>query len=117
MSAAVNPIELSGISFGETLAAVAETLRRSTVRITGSSRDGSGSGVIWRPDGMIVTNAHVVRSPTQYVKLWDGRQVEGLVTARDNRRDLAVVMISAGVLPGVTIRDARTLRTGEIVIA
>jgi serine protease Do len=117
MSAAVNPIELAGISFGETLAAVAETLRRSTVRITGFSRDSSGSGVIWRPDGLIVTNAHVVRSPRQYVKLWDGRQIEGLVTARDDRRDLAVVVISAGVLPGVTIRDARTLRTGEVVIA
>jgi serine protease Do len=121
MATAVNPIELPGISFGDRVAALAETLRRSTVRI--SSRNGCGSGVIWRPDGLIVTNAHVVRSPKQQVKLWDGREIEGWVTARDDRRDLAVVMIPAqakrgiDLLPVVTIRDARTLRTGEVVIA
>jgi serine protease Do len=73
--------------------------------------------VIWRPDGLIVTNAHVARSRRLYVKLWDGREVEGSVTARDDRSDLAAVAISAGVLPVQTIRDARTLRTGEVVIA
>jgi serine protease Do len=117
MSAAVNPIWLAGISFGERVAALAETLKRSTVRVTGSARDSCGSGVIWRPDGLIVTNAHVARSRRLYVKLWDGREIEGLVTARDDRSDLAAVVISAGVLPVQVIRDVRTLRTGEVVIA
>ena len=117
MSAAVNPIAFAGISFGETLAAVAETLRRSTVRITGSAKDSCGSGVVWRPDGLIITNAHVARSRRLYVRLWDGREFEGLVTARDDRNDLAAVAISAGALPVQVIRDARTLRTGEVVIA
>jgi serine protease Do len=117
MSVAVNPIVLAGINFGETLAAVAETIRRSTVRITGLAKDSCGSGVIWRPDGLIVTNAHVARSRRLSVKLWDGREVEGLVTAHDDRKDLAAVVISAGALPVLAVRDARTLRTGEVVIA
>jgi serine protease Do len=117
MPSAVNPIALAGISFGERVAALAEKLRRSTVRLTGSAKDSCGSGVIWRPDGLIVTNAHVARSRRLYVKLWDGREIEGSVTARDERSDLAAVVISAGALPVQTIRDARTLRTGEVVIA
>jgi serine protease Do len=121
MATALNPIEAPGISFGETVAALTEKLRRSTVRITGVARDGSGSGVIWRPDGLIVTNAHVVRSPRQRVELWygdgHGEEIEGWVCARDDGMDLAVVMISAGVLPAMSVRDAHTLRPGEVVIA
>ena len=54
-----------------------------------------GSGFIVRPDGLILTNAHVVnRQDTVSVKLQDGRICEGKVQAVDNVTDLATVKIN-----------------------
>ena len=80
-TAAVNPIHEAGISVEGELGAVAERLRRSTVRVLGD--DGCGSGVIWRPDVVIVTNAHVARSGIQRVELADGREFSGKVIVLD----------------------------------
>jgi serine protease Do len=115
MAAAVNPIQAAGISVEEELGAVAEMLRLSTVRVF--SADGCGSGVIWRPDGVIVTNAHVARDGLQRVDLADGRKFKGKVFARDPKRDLAAIQIEGNSFPSPTIRDAKTLRAGEMVIA
>jgi len=115
MAAAVNPIQASGISVEEELGAVADRLRLSTVRVLGG--DGCGSGVIWRPDGVIVTNAHVARDGLQRVELADGRKFTGKVFARDPKRDLAAIQIEGSSFPSLTIRDAKTLRAGEMVIA
>ena len=43
------------------LGEIAERLRRSCVQVVFGRRTGGGSGVIWRPDGLIVTNSHVTR--------------------------------------------------------
>jgi serine protease Do len=101
--------------FGE----IAERLRRSTVRIVhgGGRREASGSGVIWRSDGLILTNAHVARGDRPKVELWDGRECEGEVRARDARRDLAAVRIGIGGLPAATTADSTRLRPGELVVA
>jgi serine protease Do len=115
MAAAVNPIQAAGISVEEELGAVADRLRLSTVRVLGG--DGCGSGVIWRPDGVIVTNAHVARDGLQRVELADGRKFTGKVFARDPKRDLAAIQIEGKSFPSLTIRDATTLRAGEMVIA
>ncbi len=115
MAAAVNPLEVAGISVGSELGSVAEQLRRATVRVRGGP--GFGSGVIWRPDGLVITNAHVARSPRQQIELADGRLFAGCVVARDVRHDLAAVRIGVRGLPVLSIRDARTLRAGEILIA
>jgi serine protease Do len=115
MAAAVNPMQMTGISLEDELGQVADRLRISTVRVLSS--DGCGSGVIWRPDGVIVTNAHVARESLQRVQLSDGRELVGKVVARDARRDLAVIRVDGRNLPSVTIRDARTLRAGEMVVA
>ena len=98
--------------FGE----IAEQLRRSTVLIHSGSR-GSGSGVIWSSDGLIVTNAHVVRGSNVRVQLWDGREFEGAVASRDPRRDLAALRISADSLPAASPADSSQLRPGELAIA
>jgi serine protease Do len=98
--------------FGE----VAERLRRSTVQVSAGGR-GAGSGVIWAADGLIVTNAHVVRSDRPRVELWDGREFEAEVAARDTRRDLASIRIAAGGLPAATAGDSSALRPGELVLA
>jgi serine protease Do len=98
--------------FGE----IAEQLRRSTVLIHAGGR-GSGSGVIWSSDGAIVTNAHVARSSNTRVQLWDGREFDATVTARDPRRDLAALRIGANSLPAASPTDSSQLRPGELAIA
>lgn len=98
----------------EALAAVVEHLRQITVRIEG--RSGHGSGVIWRSDGWIVTNAHVVQR-TARVSLPDGRGVDGDVIAWDPERDLAAIRIDAGSLPAATLGSSNALRVGELVVA
>lgn len=100
----------------EGFGAVAEELRRSTVLIESGAR-GSGSGVIWQPDGLIVTNAHVARSSKIRVQLWDGRELPAEVTLRDPRMDLASLRISASELPAAECGDSSKLRPGQLAIA
>src|SRR5580700_1613589 len=103
---------MSITGFGET----AEQLRRSTVLIRTRSR-GGGSGIIWSGDGVIVTNAHVVRGSQAQIQLWDGREFEAAVTSRDPRHDLAVVRINAKNLPAASAADSSKIRAGELAIA
>jgi len=98
------------------LAAVAARLRRSTVQVRGRG-PGGGSGVIWRPDGLIITNAHVARGPRATVELWDGRVLAATVTARDPQRDLAALAVDASDLPAAPVADSGALRVGELVLA
>jgi serine protease Do len=98
--------------FGE----VAEALRRTTVQVSSGGR-GFGSGVILGADGLIVTNAHVVRSSHAQVKLWDGRTLDAAVTSRDLTRDLAALLASASGLPAATLADSSKARVGELVLA
>jgi serine protease Do len=100
----------------EDFAGMAERLRRSTVHVR-SGRAGAGSGVIWRPDGLIVTNAHVVRRDPAVVELADGRELEAHVTDADPRRDLASLTVDARDLPAVTVGDSDDLRVGQLVVA
>jgi len=95
---------------------IAEQLRRSTVLIHAGGR-GNGSGVIWSGEGLIVTNAHVLHGTNVCVQLWDGREFEAAVTARDPRRDLAALRISANSLPAACPADSSQLRPGELAIA
>lgn len=96
------------------LVAISQQLRSLTVEII-NYRSG-GSGVIWSRDGLIVTNAHVVRSSQVKVKLEDNTIVSGTVIARDNRRDLAAIKINTNQLP-VPIVGNSELRPGEMVLA
>ena len=94
---------------------LAERLRAATVHVR-SRGPGGGSGVIWSPDGLIVTNAHVVRGPGATVEI-DGRPYPAELVSRDDRRDLAVLQIEASNLPAVPIGDSDALRVGQVVIA
>lgn len=103
---------------GRELAELAGTLRRSTVEIH-TAGTGAGSGIIWSAKGLIVTNAHVARTERATVVLWDGRELDGVVTAHDPRRDLATISVDpAGIaLDAATIGHPTDLRTGDVVIA
>lgn len=95
---------------------LAAELSRSTVQVR-LRGFGGASGVIWRPDGLIITNAHVVRGSHATVELSDGRVFDAAVTAKDPERDLAALQVEAKDLPAATIGDSDTLRVGELVLA
>jgi serine protease Do len=100
--------------FGE----IAENLRRSTVQVFSAGKNrGGGSGVIWEPSGLIVTNAHVTRSADSRVETWDGQVYQGRLVSYDPRRDLAALRIPREGLPAATAGDSNALRPGELAIA
>jgi serine protease Do len=98
------------------LTVTAALLQRSTVQVR-VGRMGGGSGVIWQPDGLVVTNAHVARGPRAQVELSDGRTFDAEVVAHDARRDLAALRFQATDLPAATMGDSDTLRVAQVVAA
>jgi len=98
--------------FGE----IAEQLRRSTVLVHSGGR-GTGSGVIWSSDGLVVSNAHVVHGGRVKIQLWDGREFGAAVSSRDVRRDLAHLRIDADNLPAASAADSSEVHAGELAIA
>lgn len=83
-----------------------------------SRRGGSGTGVIIRRDGVVLTNAHVVGSAaTVDVSLADGRRVQGRVAGRDPAIDIAVVRIPIEDAPVAPLGDSDRLEVGQAAIA
>jgi S1-C subfamily serine protease len=79
---------------------------------------GSGSGLIFTPDGLILTNAHVVEHAAHVdVHLADGRHFEGHAIGEDRDTDIAVVRADGRDLPWRMPGDSRSLRPGQVVIA
>jgi serine protease Do len=80
---------------------------------------GNGSGVIWRPNGLIVTNFHVARGERHGVKLSDGTEVEAERIAVDRKADVAVLRVELAepFLSCAPTRDAGGLRAGSVVLA
>jgi len=79
-----------------------------------------GSGVIVRPDGLIVTNNHVIQGADQItVVLHDNREFEAKVVAAEPRLDLALLRINTKgeKLPDLAIRDSDELEVGDLVLA
>jgi len=98
------------------LAALYERICPSVTQVSGGN--GNGAGTIWRSDGMIVTNDHVVgRAERLHITLPDGRNLEGGVAARDSELDLALVEIDLTDLPVPTIGDSSRLRAGQLVLS
>jgi serine protease Do len=85
----------------------------------GEPRRSSGSGFLIDPNGLIVTNAHVVEDADWLqVQLADGRRFTGRVVGQDSRVDLALVRIDgAANLPTLAIGDSNRVRVGEFVLA
>ena len=79
---------------------------------------GEGSGFIIRPDGVIMTNAHVVNGASEVtVRMTDRREYTAKVIGVDTKSDIAIIKISAKDLPTVKVGDSRSLRVGEWVLA
>jgi len=79
---------------------------------------GLGSGFIISPDGVVLTNAHVVSDADEViVKLTDKREFKAKVIGIDKPSDVAVLKIDAQDLPTVRIGDPQNVRVGEWVVA
>ena len=79
---------------------------------------GVGSGFILTPDGMVMTNAHVVDGADEVVvTLTDKREFKAKIIGTDKRSDVAVVKIDAAGLPAVKVGDVNRLKVGEWVMA
>lgn len=78
---------------------------------------GTGSGVIFRQDGYILTNNHVIQADDISVTLDDKRVFKGKVIGRDSYTDLALVKIEATNLPVAKLGNSKAIRPGDWAIA
>src|SRR5206468_3899251 len=81
---------------------------------------GEGSGVIYRADGYIMTNGHVVSgSKTVDVEFHDGRTEKGEVLrdAKDAFNDIAIVKVDRTSMPACRFADSGTVHPGQLAIA
>lgn len=83
-----------------------------------SNGQGAGAGTIWHSDGLIITNAHVIRGHNNLnVTLSDGRTFPASIIAADDRLDLAALSINATNLPTIQTGDSHKLKAGQWVMA
>ena len=113
----------------DTIADIAEKISFSVVNIDTSQEakppeiipqpeTGTGSGVIFREDGYILTNYHVVKAADKItVTLKDDKKYEGKLIAQDSYSDLALIKIDAKNLSPAKFGDSKILRPGDWVIA
>jgi S1-C subfamily serine protease len=93
-----------------------DTVGPAVVRIDAS--DARGSGVIFTPDGFVLTNHHVVDGrATISATLPDGRSLGAVLVGRDIDTDLAVLRIGGSALPWARLGDSRRVRAGQVAVA
>ncbi len=108
----------SGGGGGATVAAdLGAALVRLEVR-SGSSSATVGSGVVFRDDGHVLTNAHLVAGARQITaRLHDGREVQATVVGADDSSDIAVLKLAGERFPTAVLGSADELRVGESAMA
>jgi serine protease Do len=95
-----------------------QRVQRSLVQVIDEPR-GAGAGVIWRQDGIILTNHHVVAGKNERleVRLNSGDRFLARVLALHAEIDLAIVKVDARGLPVALLADSHDLKVGQLVFA
>ena len=118
----------SGIPEDEPVARVAAQVEQSVVQVNvqavqetpfGSQEaQGLGSGVIYREDGYIVTNNHVIQGASEVnIAFADGSTERGGIVGRDPLTDLAVIRVDRDDLPAASFAEEENLVVGQLAVA
>ncbi|MET0287206.1 MAG: trypsin-like peptidase domain-containing protein [Polyangiales bacterium] len=110
-------------SYSNTVSSVADGVGQATVQVEidrserGRARAG-GSGFVFAPDGLVLTNSHVVHGATRIdVTLPQGTRQRARLIGEDPHTDLAVLSVSGSELPFLPFADSKRVRVGQIAIA
>jgi S1-C subfamily serine protease len=111
-------------AYSQSITRVAETVGPAVVRLDvrrrarGRGDGGSGSGFIFTPDGLIVTNSHVVTGAKAVeATLNDGQTFQAHLIGDDPDTDLAVIRVAGHKLPSAPFGESRSLRVGQLAVA
>ena len=107
-------------AFSHAVISVADKLRPAVVnlRVGKGNRSGSGSGILFAPDGFLLTNHHVVQNYEKVrVRLSDGTELPGRVVGNDPWTDLAVVQAEGERFPFASLGASAKLRVGQLAVA
>ena len=107
-------------AYSRAVVSAAEHVSPAVVRIDARRGDvsGSGSGFLFTPDGLMLTNSHVVSGASRVeVSLPDGQHFDADILGDDPHTDLALIRVSAAKLPTVAFGSSRAIRVGQLAIA
>ena len=131
-SSGAGPVDASGPddqllldAYSQAVVDVVDAVGPSVVRVETPAdqkhrrRGGTGSGIVISPDGLVLTNSHVVQAAaTVHLALSDGRGIEARVIGDDPHTDLALLRATdSAVLPYARLGDSKRLKRGQLVVA
>jgi S1-C subfamily serine protease len=108
-------------AYSRAVIAAVETVGPAVAKIEAGRA--AGSGFVFTPDGLVITNSHVVDGAAGIrVSLPDGRSFRGDIVGADPDTDLAVLRVTVPAgdtasLPWATLGESRAVRAGQVVIA
>ncbi len=107
-------------AYSRTVASVADKIGSAVclIEVRRGGRGGHGSGFAISPDGLVITNSHVVHGAAEIVARFpDGRAFPSRIIGEDPATDVALLRVEAGDVPYARLGQSGALRVGQIAIA